>query len=155
MAILGNNIYIATVNDNTPTIIAGTRSNEIQSGAELIEISGPNSGQWRQYITGRKEWSFTTNFLLLENIDVRKLLNIGNTFNIAIISRTPSGISTTIQLTGTAILKTCKITSTIGNIANGSFQFVGNGELEEGSPLPQSLRLRAVSSGNDTTFRRI
>ena len=53
MAILGNNILIY----RNGTAIAGTVSNEIQSGAELIEISSPTSGQWKEYIAGRKNWS--------------------------------------------------------------------------------------------------
>lgn len=127
MALLGNNIYITTVENNTPTIIAGTRSNEIQSGAELIEISGPNSGQWRQYIAGRKEWSFTTNFLVLANSNVQDLLKTGTKVNIQIVSRTGSTIA--VQLQGQAWIKTGKQTHTIGNLSTGSFQFVGDGAL--------------------------
>lgn len=128
MAILGKNIYISVVSGNSSTIIAGTKANEIQVGAETIEISGPNTGAWRQYIVGRKEWSFTTNFLVLANSNVADLLKAGTEVNIQVVGRTGSNQTTTI-LSGSAIIKTARQTFTLGNIANGSFQFVGNGAL--------------------------
>ena len=127
MALNGNNIYIGIVDGNSTTLIAGTKSNEIQTEAETIEISSPTSGQWRKYITKRKEWSFTVGFLLLQDTDVLNLLHVGNEFNIAIVTR--SGSSTTTQLVGTAILKQAKHSYTRGKLAQGSWNFVGNSEL--------------------------
>lgn len=132
MAINGNNIYICTVSGNSTTIIAGTKTNEIQTEAETIEISTPTSGQWRKYITKRKEWSFTVGFLLLQSSDVINLLQVGNEFNIAVVTR--EGNSPTTQLVGTAILKKAKHSYTRGKLAQGSWEFVGNSELA----VPQS-----------------
>lgn len=122
MAILGNNILIY----RNGTAIAGTVSNEIQSGAELIEISSPTSGQWKEYIAGRKNWSINVSYLVLAYNGVRDLLNVGTTYTLKFRGRNSSD-ATGVQ--GTAILKSCKITATKGNIVQGSFQFTGTGTL--------------------------
>ena len=122
MAILGNNILIY----RNGTAIAGTVSNEIQSGAELIEISSPTSGQWKEYIAGRKNWSINVSYLVLAYNGVRDLLNVGTTYTLKFRGRNSSD-ATGVQ--GTAILKSCKITATKGNIVQGSFHFTGTGTL--------------------------
>lgn len=127
MALLGLNIFVTLCEGTAATIIAGTRSNEIQTSVETIEISSPTSGQWREHITGRKDWGFTTGFLCLTNSDMAKLLQVGQSFAIQIVGREGTSVST--LLTGTATLKTCRITATIGNLVQGSFQFEGNGAL--------------------------
>lgn len=121
MAILGNNILIY----RNGTAIAGTVSNEIQSGAELIEISSPTSGQWKEYIAGRKNWSINVSWIITINNEWIELLNVGSSYTLKIFQRN----SPNYYLTGTAILKSCKITATKGNIAQGSFQFTGTGTL--------------------------
>lgn len=122
MALLGNNILIY----RSGTAIAGTTSNEIQSESDLIEISSPTSGQWKEYIEGRKSWSINVSYLVLAYNGVRELLNVGTTYTLKFRGRNSSD-STGVQ--GTAILKSCKITATKGNLCQGSFQFVGTGAL--------------------------
>lgn len=122
MAINGNNIIIT----KGGTAIAATKSHEIQSGCELIEISGPTQGSWREYIVGRKEWSINVNYLLLENSrnNVRDVLQVGNSVTLVIKDR-----DNNYSVTGTAICTTCKQTYTRGNLAVGSFTFKGTGAL--------------------------
>lgn len=122
MAINGNNIFVLLNN----VIIAGTKTNEIQSDCEMIEISNPSSGEWKQFMAGRKNWVIQTGFLLQAVTNIRQLLNIGTSYTIIVKDRnSTSGAS----VTGTAILKTCKITATIGNLVQGSFVFQGTGAL--------------------------
>ena len=121
-AINGNNIFVTLGG----TIIAGTRSNEIQTDCDMIEISNPNSGDWRQYMAGRKDWSVQTSFLVTNVTNIRQLLNIGTSYNLVFRDRnSTSGAS----VSGTAILKTCKISSVRGNLVTGSFAFQGSGAL--------------------------
>lgn len=127
MALLGLNIYVCLGEGSAAEIIAGTRSNEIQTTAETIEISSPTSGAWKEHITGRKEWGFTTGFLCLANADVQKLLQVGQSFTIQVVCA--EGTATSILLSGTATLTKCRVTATIGNLVQGSFQFEGNGAL--------------------------
>lgn len=130
MAQLGRNIFISA--DGTTSPIAGTRSDEIRTSAETIEISSPTSGQWKERIAGRKDWAFTVNWIVAASSEATgtkliNLLNVGTTYNIKICER--SGSSVAVILTGRAICKTATVTGTISNIAHGIFQFEGNGEL--------------------------
>lgn len=105
------------------TVIAGTKSNEAQAEVGLIERSSAKNTEWRHYTTDRKGWTMTTNYLVLSGSGVRDLLKVGNEYTLVFKERDSEGVS------GSAILQTCKITSTIGNLVQGTFQFVGNGPL--------------------------
>ena len=118
MAINGNNILVYLGG----TAIAGMRSHDIEANCEMIEVSSPTTGAWRKYIAGRKEWNIIVNYLVLASSDVRDLLTIGTTYTLKVKGRNDSD---GYGVTGTAILKTCKITATRGNLVQGSFQFVG------------------------------
>jgi hypothetical protein len=59
--------------------------------------------------------------------DNNNLLRVGETYE---ISFAPQSGATGIGVTGYAILKTCRITATLGNLIQGSFQFVGVGALD-------------------------
>ena len=122
MATNGNNVLIYV----DGSLVAGTRSDEVQSGCETIEIANPSSGDWRQFIVGRKEWSISQSWLLPAASDLGRLLQVGTTVTIRLLGRGAAK-----GLTGQAILKTCKVTNTRGNISNGSFQFHGTGALVE------------------------
>ena len=120
MAINGNNIIVY----QGSTAIAGTRSNEIETDCEVIEISSSTQGEWREYIKGRKEWGVTTSFLVAGVADVTTLLNIGTTYTLVFKGRNEeSGVS------GSAILTKCRITATRFNLVQGSFTFKGVGSL--------------------------
>lgn len=118
----GNNILILI----DGAAVAGCRANEIQVGGELIEIASPDTGQWRTFIAGRKEWGFTSGWLVTTRADLKRLLWQGRTVTVRIIGR---GDST--GLTGTAIVQQCNMNSNVGNLAQGSFSFKGSGPLEE------------------------
>ena len=122
MAVLGNNI-IVFMNGQA---IAGTKSDEIHVDCETIEIASATDQEWVHLISGRKSWSLTVGWLVLANQDVRKALLVGSTVTIKIKGR---GESDSNGVTGAAILKTVKITATRGNLAQGSFAFIGNGPL--------------------------
>jgi len=121
MAQLGNNILVFL----NGTAIAGTKSNEIQTDCEMIEITNMTSAQWRQFIAGRKQWTVSTGFLVLAGADITKLLTVGTTYTLQFRDRAGSNI-----IEGQAILKTCKISATRDNLATGSFSFQGTGELD-------------------------
>ena len=122
MAINGNNVLIY----RNGTAIAGTITNEIQTGADLIEISSPTSGQWKEYIAGRKSWSVNVSYLILANNGVRDLLNVGSSYTLKIRGRNATDAT---GVVGTGILKSCKITATNGNLVQGSFTFQGTSSL--------------------------
>ena len=120
MAINGNNILIYV----NGAVVAGTRSNEVQSNQELIEIASPTSGVWRQFIAGRKDWGFTVSWLVSSHSDIQQLLLSAGVVTVRIVGRGQS-----LGLTGRAIVQSCKMTFTRGNLAQGSLQLKGSGPL--------------------------
>lgn len=130
MATTGYNILVL----KSSTVIAGVKSNDIQVDAEKLEISSSTDSEWRHFLTGRKEWSVTVNYLLLSasalgisgGTPVRDVLQVGNTFTLKIKKR---GDGDSLGVTGSAILTTCRISAIYGNLATGSFQFTGSGPL--------------------------
>ena len=113
--------------------IASTRSNSVQTNAEIIPISSPTSGQWEDGIPGRKNWSVNTSFLVSEAADISALLHVGDIVTLQFRNRSCSAC-----LQGQAIVQTCEIDATRGNLAQGSFVFVGKGELANVGPYTSS-----------------
>ena len=122
MAINGNNIIVLSGG----TAIAGTKSDELQVECETIEIASSTDQGWTHHLAGRKSWSLTVGWLLLATTDVRKALTVGSTVTIKFKGRNDTDAN---GLSGSAIIRTCKITAVKGNLAQGSFQFVGTGPL--------------------------
>ena len=122
MAIQGNNIIVLM----NGTAIAGTKSDELQVDCETIKIASSTDQGWTHYISGRKSWSLTVGWLVLANTDVRKALLVGSSVTIKFKGRNATDAN---GLSGSAIIKTCKITAIRGNLAQGSFSFGGNGPL--------------------------
>ena len=122
MAVLGNNIIVYM----NGQVIAGTKSDEIQVESETIEVASETDQDWVHRIAGRKSWSLNVGWLVLANQDVRKVLLVDSVVTIKIKGR---GESDSNGVTGAAIMKTAKITATRGNLAQGSFAFIGNGPL--------------------------
>lgn len=111
------------------TAIASTRSNDIGSSCELIETASRSDGSSRHYTAGLKEWDVTTSFLVAsDSALLSALLAVGTTYTIVIGPAGQSSITT--GVTGSAILQTCRITATKGNLVQGSFSFKGTGPLE-------------------------
>lgn len=113
-------------------VICGTKANDIQCEAELVNVSSSSDGTWVHRIVGRKEWSVTVNFILTPasegnmSVTVGNLLSVGSRYTLLIKRRDGTAAK---SLTGSAYLKSMKITGSRGNLAVGSWQFVGNGPL--------------------------
>lgn len=114
----GKDIYILL----NGAVIAATRSDEIQTQCEAVEVSGPTTGQWRQFIAGQKQWGFTTNALVTTAANLAELLMVGVSYSITIVSGNTA-------LTGTALCTEAKLTATVGNLCQGGWSFIGSGEL--------------------------
>ena len=132
---LNGNIILVQLDGQT---IAGTKTTEIQVDSELIEIASATQGTYREFIVGRKQWQVTVNYLLMyatyqqtftyPNASMTDALLVGNSYTLKFKNRA-SYYDQPITLEGTAILRTCKITATRGNLIQGTFTFVGNGAL--------------------------
>jgi len=132
---LNGNIILVQLDGHT---IAGTKTTEIQVDSEMIEIASATQGSYREYITGRKQWQVTVNYLLMyatyqemfayPNASMTDALLVGNSYTLKFKNRA-NHYDQPITLKGTAILRTCKITATRGNLIQGTITFVGNGAL--------------------------
>ena len=127
MAVLGNNIYIATsdttLSPGETKIIAGTRTNEINTECGKIPIASATQKDWEEIIAGRKSWSMSVGWLLLANADVQKILKVGTMVTVYVKS------GNTQLLTGTALITQSNLRLTWSNIAQGSFALSGSGAL--------------------------
>lgn len=130
MAINGNVILVYSGD----TVIAGTKSHEMQTNVEKLGVSSPDTGEWRTYKPGHKEWSLNVGYLVLSasalgvanSNGLKDLLCAGNYYTLKIKNR---GAQDSEGLIGTALLLTCRITAARGNLVQGAFTFVGSGPL--------------------------
>lgn len=127
MAAQGNNIYIGYLSGGSYVIVAATKSNELTTQCETIEKSSASQQDWREYLKGRKEWSMTVSFLVtaVSPSGPTNPLSVGTTYTLRFMNR--SSGSDYIQ--GQAICTQCKITSSRGNLCNGTITFKGTGSL--------------------------
>lgn len=128
---MNGNAIIITATSGGNQIIAAAKSGEIQTECGTIEIasSAQSDWEWNNFIKGRKSWSVTVSYLVTNVANIRKMLNVGETYTLSIYQRgmPPSGGNP--NLTGSAILTTCKQTYTRGNLIGGTFVFKGTGSL--------------------------
>ena len=76
------------------------------------------TGSWKRYITGRKSWQVSVSYKSL-------LGKVGATVSLSWKMRDDAADT----MGGDAILTSCKISGTRGNLVQGSFSFKGTGEL--------------------------
>lgn len=128
MAQVGNNIIVYAQNGSNWEPVAATKSDSLQVDGDTIEIAGSdeNDQTWKRCIMGRKSWVLNVGWLVTTVADVRKVLTVGTRVKLRIGGRTFASNS---GLEGYAWVKTCKVDANYGNLANGSFAFVGDGGL--------------------------
>ena len=116
----GNDIIVYVGSD----AIAATKSNEMQSQCEVVEVASPTSGQWREYIPGRKDWQVNAQCLVSSASNIQQMLQVGSVVTIAFKDRSANTL-----LSGSAIMTQADYQAIRGNKATGTFQFVGTGAL--------------------------
>lgn len=105
-------------------VVAGAKSCEIDVACDAIEISSPTSGQWREFLAGRKEWSVSLSHLVTAGNIPTDVAMIGTTVTLVLYERA-SGL----QLSGSALVTSWRTVATVGNLCTGTFTFKGNGAL--------------------------
>ena len=134
MAKNGNIFIVLAYNGSSYVPLACCKSNEIELRCGTIEVASPTQGSFREFIADRKEWTFTTSYLVSTNntdyyARLADILQVGNTVPIVWRNR-----QTSEELRGNAIITTCKMTATRGSLAVGSFTFQGTGALSYVNP---------------------
>lgn len=105
--------------------IAHARSAEVSVDGELVEVGSPTQGDWREFLAGRKEWAVQVGYLVMENSELTKVVQVNQKVQLIINGRSGD----TQGLIGTAFIKTAKQTYTRGTLIQGSFAFKGSGPL--------------------------
>ena len=118
----GKDIKITTASDGV--LVALAKSCEISIDSDEIEVTSATSGTWKDFIPGRKSWSVNINYLVTAGGIAADVLKVGTVVNLKIKDG-----DTGTPLVGSAIVKTCKVSGSRGDLAKGSFSFRGKGTL--------------------------
>ena len=123
MAVVHGRNLIIKVNG---TAIAGAKSCEITVDGEQVEIASPTQGSWREFLTGRNEWSVSCGHLVpASGTPLKSSIQMVNTTVTLTIQTGLSGDT----VSGSAIVKKWGANGAVGNLVQASFQFRGNGAL--------------------------
>lgn len=109
------------------TAIAGTRDYTLTQAMETLENSSPYSANARTYEGTTIGWDLDVTRLLTAFKGA--VLHPGHTYQMAF--RVRDDVSD--YMTGTALCLAADVTSTIGNLAKGTWRFVGIDELTSAS----------------------
>ena len=124
MLFQGNDLILK--DSNNGTVLAASKSLELNINDETIEVGRTSGEMWRKFITGRKDWSVSVSTLVSAGQFNASVGMIGKTYGVKFVA----GISaTTALLSGACICKQVKITDQKGSVAKGSFVFQGTGAL--------------------------
>lgn len=117
-------ILVLSQND---VVVASTaiRSQDIKTSCGTIEKASATQQDWEEHISGRKRWSLTASYLLLTAPKIKDLLMVGQTFDVTVQKVNDN----TNKVSGTAILTEVAHSAAVGNLAKGSFSFMGTGPL--------------------------
>ena len=107
------------------TVVAAAKSIEINVKCDTVERTSANSGLFREYITGRKDWNFQVSSLVTSSQFSGAKTMVGTTYAVKFSLQG----STAALMSGNAICTQAKITDQKGSIAKGSFVFQGTGAL--------------------------
>ena len=110
---------------NNNTVVAAAKSIEINVKCDTVERTSANSGLFREYITGRKDWNFQVSSLVTSSQFSGAKTMVGTTYAVKFSLQG----STAALMSGKAICIQAKITDQKGSIAKGSFVFQGTGAL--------------------------
>ena len=111
---------------NNGTVLAASKSLELNINGETIEVGRTSADMWRKFITGRKDWSISVSTLVGSGQFTASAAMIGKTYGVKFVN---GQSATSAMLSGACICKQVKITEQKGSIAKGSFVFQGTGAL--------------------------
>lgn len=126
MILHGRNLLIMqhTPNTTDTPVVACAKSCEVNTSCDIIEISSTTNNIWREYVSGRKDWSVTLSYIVTADDFAPSMLRIGEKVTLRFTERGTGAV-----LQGDALIKNAKAVATKGSLATGSFSFQGTGEL--------------------------
>lgn len=126
MILHGRNLLIMQHTQGTTDtpVVACAKSCEVNTSCDTIEISSTNNNIWREYVSGRKDWSVTLSYIVTDDDFAPSMLRIGEKVTLRFTERGTGAV-----LQGDALIKNAKAVATKGSLTTGSFSFQGTGEL--------------------------
>lgn len=122
----GQDILVILSQGGTALASTYVKSQDIQTDCPTIEKASSTQQDWVERIAGRKSWSISINYLVMQAAQVRDLLYTGQTFTVTVRDRNnTSGGS----ISGTAIMTNVHGLASFGNLATGSMKLEGSGAL--------------------------
>lgn len=118
----GNNIIIILDNEQ----VLACKADKLQVGVETKNISSPMTGKWKRHKVKRKDWSFSTDFLMTSGEEVSaRAVEVGMTVTVNIYVRGASW-----AITGKAICTRADFQFQEGALAHGAWQFAGSSAIQ-------------------------
>ena len=118
---LGNDLLILDRGGNA--IIAYAKECEIECQADIVGVSNPDTGDWKEHDTEYQGWSINLSYLV--SSPTAEIPKTGTTVSLRVRERASQS-----YLAGTGVFRQNRMTGTWGNITQGSFSIIGRGPLE-------------------------
>ena len=99
--------------DADEPLVAGVTADRLRIAGETIEKASATSSQWKEFITGRKEWGIETDYLITTDENIQDSPQYG----------------TDSYCIGTVICTECVVDFRQGSLVKGTFSFQGTGPL--------------------------
>lgn len=122
----GKDITVIIAQDGTALASTRIKSNDIKTKCDTIEKASATQQTWKEFVAGRSEWSINVGYLVLAAPQVSNMLLVSQTFDLTL---TANDGTSTVTLTGKAILTAADIKANTGSLAQGTFAFQGTGPL--------------------------
>ena len=84
----GRNLIVQTASGG----LLAAKSCEIETEADVNEVSSTSASNFKKFMAGRKEWSISTNHLLPNGNSIRDVLSVGSTVSLRVMATDTSRI---------------------------------------------------------------
>ncbi|MCR5366536.1 MAG: hypothetical protein K6E67_10390 [Prevotella sp.] len=121
----GKDVILVLSQDGVALASTKIRSQSIKTQCATIEKASSTQQEWAEVIGGRKSWSLTVRYLVLAGSQVMDVLKVGQMFDVT-MKEDGSNVN---MVSGTALLSGVDGEYSVGNLAQGTFTFTGNGAL--------------------------
>ena len=125
MVLHGKSIQIKRyLSGATVPAVALSRDCQVKVDGEMIGSSSPTSGDWNEFVAGRKSWSVSIGWLVADNVAM--MTEVCAKYSLLIVVDFGGY---TLTFGGDALLKTCDVSAGVDGLAHGSIFFQGSGPL--------------------------
>jgi predicted secreted protein len=147
--ILGKNLTM-TLSSNGTSVIAASKSCNLQVDTDFIEVCSPVDGSWKEYIPSIKSWSASVDMLVSSLTDHKQLLQLQNNYTKLTCLFFDEGLQECYK--GYCYIKNLKLTGTVGSLATMSVALQTTGRLEMAEATPINMTLGTAIDSRKINF---